>query len=99
MAPRPDTVNVRMNIPDTASIVAERELARCLRSKVGLLTEAEVTLMLELGPQTLGQWRMKGRGPKYCHLGKRVFYTDKHIFDWIEASTRQCTTEVSVDLT
>jgi predicted DNA-binding transcriptional regulator AlpA len=34
-------------------------------------------------PQTLAQWRSEGRGPRYLKIGRRVFYREQDIREFL----------------
>ena len=70
-----------------------RDYARQLRACVGLLTEDELTHMLDISKHTLQIWRMKGGGPRFVKLGKNVFYTIGDIITWIQYNTMITTSE------
>lgn len=55
-----------------------------LRRQIGLLTEDEVAKALLLNStDTLATWRSQKKGPPFVKLGKRVFYTQQDIVQWI----------------
>lgn len=35
------------------------------------------------GAGVLGQWRMKGKGPRYLKIGGRVWYRGRDLNDWL----------------
>jgi hypothetical protein len=64
--------------------------ADSVRQDLGLLTEeltAEVLLLRSV--DTLAAWRSNKKGPVYVKLGKRVFYTEESLRDWITASEQE----------
>ena len=58
-----------------------------------ILTTAEAAQKLRLCPSTLAKLRLKGDGPVYCKLGRRVFYRPADLDAWLEANIRQSTSE------
>lgn len=53
---------------------------------VGLLTEQDVCLLLEVTEHTLQAWRQRSVGPCYIKLGKSVVYHITHIEAWMLAN-------------
>lgn len=53
---------------------------------LGLLTDAELSVTLEVTAGTLEVWRGQGKGPAWVKLGKRVFYRLTDVRKWIDAS-------------
>ena len=39
-----------------------------------LLTPDQTSAKLKIAKQTLAQWRVEGKGPKFVRLGNRAFY-------------------------
>jgi hypothetical protein len=63
------------------------EAAGSLRiHKLGLLSEEELALMIDVKPHTLAVWRSEGKGPDYTRLGKSVFYRETDVADWVAAN-------------
>jgi hypothetical protein len=55
-----------------------------LRKTIGLLTEDEVAKALLLNStDTLATWRSQKKGPHFVKLGKRVFYTQQDLVQWV----------------
>lgn len=62
----------------------DQSMALELRRQIGLLTEDEVAKALLLNStDTLATWRSQKKGPPFVKLGKRVFYTQQDIVQWI----------------
>lgn len=55
---------------------------------VGLVPEADASLLLGLKTQTLRKWAVQGKGPARVKLGKRVFYRAETLQAWIAAQER-----------
>lgn len=51
--------------------------------RFGLLTEEELSQMLNVTTRTLTVWRSEGKGPASVRLGKNIFYRDQDIRTWI----------------
>lgn len=58
-----------------------------------LLDTNETADVLGLAPQTLMIMRLRGRGPRYVKLGRRVLYDPADIATWVESNKRQSTSE------
>jgi excisionase family DNA binding protein len=52
----------------------------------GILSEAEVAVLLRLSKRTLERFRAAGRGPAYMRLGKRVAYRKRDLEAWLDAT-------------
>jgi hypothetical protein len=55
-----------------------------LRSKLGLLTQEELAVLIEVSPDTLREWRRLKQGPDYVKAGKGVMYREKDVLRWLE---------------
>jgi predicted DNA-binding transcriptional regulator AlpA len=51
-----------------------------------LLTEEELAEMIGVEARTLQTWRSNGEGPKFCKLGRSVFYRTSDLEEWISSS-------------
>lgn len=58
-----------------------------------LLTTWEASEYLKCNPRTLAEWRMNGRGPRYVRAGRRAFYRQTDLDEWLEARVFQATAE------
>ena len=38
---------------------------------------------------TLNFWRFKKIGPSWCKIGKRVFYQETDLIEWVESTRRK----------
>lgn len=54
-----------------------------------LISSAETARLLSLKEQTLGAWRCQGRGPKFCKIGRAVFYRKADISAWLGEQIRE----------
>lgn len=52
-----------------------------------LLTTVEVAEMLRISRRTLETWRLRGRGPAYIRVGRRVGYRPEAVEQWLHAHT------------
>lgn len=50
-----------------------------------LKSTADIAAEYGFPEATLRYWRHCGEGPKSVRLGKRVFYKEQDVIDWIEA--------------
>ena len=58
-----------------------------------LLDTAEAAEYLHVSPRTLEAWRVRGGGPLFRKLGRRVLYDPDDLFDWLEDATRTSTSD------
>jgi predicted DNA-binding transcriptional regulator AlpA len=59
-----------------------------LSSADELLTADELAAHLKMQPQSLADWRYRGKGPTYIKLGQLVRYRRSDIEDWLDEQTR-----------
>lgn len=57
------------------------------------LTPSALAQRWSLEPNTLGQWRWNGRGPKYLKIGRRVLYRLNDIEEFEKRNLRQHTSQ------
>lgn len=55
------------------------------------ITSAELAVRVRVSEQTIRLWRMRGTGPKYLKLGRKILYRESDILAWEEVSTRRST--------
>ena len=60
---------------------------------MALLTQREAALALRLSERTLERWRVSGGGPPFAKLGKRIFYRQSDLDDWIASRLCHSTSE------
>lgn len=60
------------------------ELGQHLRGKLGLLTQEELALILDVGVETLREWRRLKQGPDFVKAGKNVMYREVDVLEWIK---------------
>ena len=81
----------RADLVQVIAQVVRQEIAPLLRGKQAItdggMTEAEVAEYLGLSKNTLRQWRVDSRGPKYHKHGKSVRYHRSEIDAWRTATT------------
>ena len=58
-----------------------------------LITPEQTAKQLSLGVSTLARWRLEGAGPRWKKLGRSVRYLQADIDEWLDAQTRQSTSE------
>ena len=58
-----------------------------------LLTEQSAAERLHLSVKTLQAWRVRGFGPAFVRLGRRVLYRASSLQEFIEANTFKSTSE------
>ena len=54
-----------------------------LRSRLGLITQEEFALMLDVSVETVCEWRRLKRGPDFVKTGKGVMYREADILEWL----------------
>lgn len=57
------------------------------------LSTKEAANYLNSAPQTLANWRVKGRGPAFKKFGRRVVYSPTDLARWADENTRNHTQE------
>jgi len=50
---------------------------------------------LRLAVSSLNKWRVKGEGPRFIKLGRRVLYSVVDLETWVSSGRRQSTSEVA----
>ena len=61
-----------------------------------MLTRDAAASELGLSRKTLDNWRVAGRGPKFCKLGARVLYPQSEIDAYKARNLRQSTCETKL---
>jgi hypothetical protein len=61
-----------------------------------LLTPAQVAEVLHTSPAQLAQFRYLGTGPRFVKVGKRVYYTQKALSEFLAANTYQRTGQQAI---
>lgn len=49
-----------------------------------LLSTDATSLYLQVHPRTLVSWRVEGGGPPYARVGRRVFYRQTDLDQWLD---------------
>lgn len=57
------------------------------------LNVKEAAAVLRLGVSTLNKLRVRGGGPRYLKLGRRVVYRTTDLTEWADQRARQSTSE------
>ena len=55
--------------------------------------EKEAARRLNLSPRTLQAWRLRGGGPQFRKIGRRVMYAEPDLAAFVDAGTRAHTSE------
>jgi hypothetical protein len=58
--------------------------AASIHTAVGLMSQEDMSAVLQVSPQTLATWRCKKRGPPSIKLGKKVFYMVSEFNTWTQ---------------
>lgn len=56
---------------------------RRMRSEMGLLSEQDLSVLLDIQARTLQKWRSQKVGPDFVRLGKIIFYRRADVEEWI----------------
>jgi len=62
-----------------------------------LMNEHQVAQYLGISPKTLQIWRLRGKGPEFCKIGRLVKYCQECVDSYIEGAKRRSTTETAED--
>ncbi len=62
----------------------EQEKAKMLRSRLGLVTQEDLALALDVSVDTLREWRRLKQGPDFVKTGKNVMYREVDVQEWLE---------------
>lgn len=55
-----------------------------LRARLGLISQDELAVMLEVSRDTLREWRRMSTGPDFVRAGKSVMYREVDVQNWIK---------------
>jgi hypothetical protein len=55
-----------------------------LRARLGLMTQDELALMIDVSVDTLREWRRLRQGPDFVKTGKGVMYREADVQDWLK---------------
>jgi hypothetical protein len=55
-----------------------------LRQKLGLITQEDLAIMLDVTVDTLRDWRRLKQGPDFVKMGKGVMYREVDIQEWLK---------------
>ncbi len=58
-----------------------------------LLNTEQAAEWLRLSPRTLEKFRVQGTGPKFCKLGRLVFYSPELLDSWVASKIRKSTSD------
>jgi predicted DNA-binding transcriptional regulator AlpA len=62
------------------------------------LTAEEAARILGLAASTLAKLRLRGNGPVYCKLGRRVVYRKEDLAAWLESRLARDTSDADARL-
>lgn len=60
-----------------------------------LLSEKALAEKLIVTPGALAKWRLSGRGPKFCRIGRRIAYDPRDVQSWLDARRVSSTSELA----
>lgn len=61
----------------------DRIPVRWLRDRLGLLSEEDVAALFDIKENTLAVWRSENYGPRPTKLGRKVFYLESEVREWV----------------
>lgn len=66
-------------------------MRKSLSEQIGrdLYTVKEVADYLRMKPETLYNWKLRGKGPRYVQVGSRILYDFRDVADYLEKRTHQ----------
>ncbi len=64
-----------------------------LANTLTVLTEAQTAKLLKLSPRTLQTWRVRGGGPAFLKIGKRIMYDRDDLLAWMRSTRRTSTSD------
>lgn len=59
-----------------------------MRKSTTYLRTEDVSRWTGIPENTLKSWRREGRGPAYLNLGRRVYYRDDLVQEWLDVQER-----------
>ena len=59
------------------------------------LTNNEAAEYLRMSPRTLEGYRVRGGGPAFCKVGRRVVYVLQDLDAWVQGNRHESTSEIS----
>jgi hypothetical protein len=65
--------------------MATGPIAAEVRADLQLIDEDDAADILEIAPKTLRNYRMRGIGPRYAIVGRKIQYTPDWLKDWVTA--------------
>ena len=65
----------------------------CMSKRNDLMTTEETALYVRLSPRTLERYRVTGQGPTYLKNGRRAFYRQADLDQWLENNRRRSTSD------
>ena len=61
------------------------------------LDQIEAAALCRLSPRTLEGYRLRGNGPPYLKVGKKILYTKPDLIVWLERHRRTSTSDPAGD--
>lgn len=59
----------------------------------GILTQEQTAEFLEVSTKTLGQWRWRGKGPRFKKIGRKISYLIEDIEEFEKSQLRYHTSQ------
>jgi hypothetical protein len=80
-------------MPARGSAIKKLELEGNEHLLEALLTTDEAAKILRCSRASLNKWRLRGTGPRFIYIGRRVRYRRADLADFIVSSTRNSTSD------
>lgn len=64
-----------------------------------MFDNTETAEMLGVRPNTLENWRLKGKGPVFRKIGRSVRYLESDVLAWLDAQVRTSTSQATASKT
>lgn len=77
----------------------QKAKGEALRQKLGLITQEELALLLEVSVDTLREWRRLKQGPDFVKTGKNVMYREADIQEWVKRNVVPVVRETCTSIT
>lgn len=65
-------------------VIEQGDKGATLRARLGLLSQEELASILDIGVETLAEWRRLKKGPDFVRTGKGVMYRQDDVLTWMK---------------
>jgi predicted DNA-binding transcriptional regulator AlpA len=66
-----------------------KQFGGIIRRRLGILNTEELAATLECSASAVQSWRKAKSGPRFCRLGRRIYYREDDIKAWAEAQAER----------